>query len=156
MSGPLLKLANGPSLHPTVVARWGAFDDEQKAAMVAITAAAFALGALYVRLDHLLDPAVRIRAGSRVGKIVETFKLALLFGACTQVVQTDVPSAQPKRLTWRYWCSPSPTRRRERRTAASLNGPALVLTFPLGSRRHGAPAASSASRDRRRCEHDGF
>ena len=70
-----------------------AFNDEQKAAMVTIAASAFALDALYVKLNDLLDPASRSPAKeNRIGQIVETFKLALDLGKRTQEFQASVPA----------------------------------------------------------------
>jgi hypothetical protein len=56
---------------------WGvAFDDELKAAMVAIAASAFAIDAMHRTLDDMLAPTDRSRAKGE-GRIVETFKIAL-------------------------------------------------------------------------------
>jgi hypothetical protein len=58
-----------------------AFDEELQATMVVVAAAAFAIDALYVKVDELLGPAERSSAkSSRAGRIVETFKLALDLG----------------------------------------------------------------------------
>ena len=59
-----------------------ALDDELQAAMVVVAAAAFALDALYVKVDELLDPAERSQAkSSRAGRIAETFKAAFDLGS---------------------------------------------------------------------------
>jgi hypothetical protein len=53
-----------------------AFDDELQATMVVVAATAFAIDALYVKVDELLDEAARSRAERLTGRIVETFKTA--------------------------------------------------------------------------------
>lgn len=69
-----------------------AFDDELRATMVVVAAAAFAIDALYVKLEELLDPAQRTRARSnRVGRIVETLKVALKLGKRTARWQRVIP-----------------------------------------------------------------
>jgi len=71
-----------------------AFDDELRAAMVAIAAAAFAIDALYEKINALLDPELRPHfsdAVKRSGRIVETLKAALDLGKRAQVWQTEIP-----------------------------------------------------------------
>jgi hypothetical protein len=56
-----------------------AFDDELRAAMVVVAAAAFAIDALYDKVNSMLDPNVRppfSEDSKRSGRIVETFKVA--------------------------------------------------------------------------------
>jgi hypothetical protein len=60
-----------------------AFDEETQAKMVVIAAAAFAIDALYVKLDDMLAPGDRCVAGNRVGRIVETLKTSLDLGRRT-------------------------------------------------------------------------
>jgi hypothetical protein len=69
-----------------------AFDDELKAAMVAIAASAFAIDAMYTKLSDMLDPADRARASDRVGYIVETFKVALDLGKRGLERQSSIPA----------------------------------------------------------------
>src|SRR4051794_30045741 len=55
-----------------------AFDDELKAAMVAIAASSFAIDAMYTTLWDMLDSAARptfAQGVKRPGRIVETFKV---------------------------------------------------------------------------------
>jgi hypothetical protein len=71
-----------------------AFDDELRAAMVAIAAAAFAIDALYEKIDAMLEQEVRPRFGDgvrRSGRIVETFKVALDLGRRAHAWQTEIP-----------------------------------------------------------------
>jgi hypothetical protein len=68
-----------------------AFDDELKAAMVAIAASAFAIDAMYTKLSDMLDPADRPRASDRVGFIVETLKAALELGKRGHAWQSSIP-----------------------------------------------------------------
>jgi hypothetical protein len=68
-----------------------AFDDELQATMVVVAAAAFAIDALYVKVDELLPEEARCRAGSRVGRIVETFKTACDLGKRTAKWQESIP-----------------------------------------------------------------
>ena len=68
-----------------------AFDDELQAAMVVVAAAAFAIDALYVKLDDLLDPSIRASGDTRVGRIVRTFEVALELGRRTQTWQAEIP-----------------------------------------------------------------
>jgi hypothetical protein len=68
-----------------------AFDDELQATMVVVAAAAFAIDALYVKLNDMLDPEERRQATSRVGTIVETLKSALELGPRTQQWQQSIP-----------------------------------------------------------------
>lgn len=68
-----------------------AFDDELQATMVVVAAAAFAIDALYVKLDELLDPQERTQArSSRIGCIVEKLKTALELGSRTQEWQRSI------------------------------------------------------------------
>jgi hypothetical protein len=68
-----------------------AFDDELQATMVVVAAAAFAIDALYVKLEELLDPSDRTpTTSSRVGRIIETFKIALDLGRRTQEWQRSI------------------------------------------------------------------
>jgi hypothetical protein len=67
-----------------------AFDDELKAAMVAIAASAFAIDAMYTKLNDMLNPADRVRAGDRIGRIVETLKIALALGKRGQAWQKSI------------------------------------------------------------------
>jgi hypothetical protein len=60
-----------------------AFDDETQATMVVIAAAAFAIDALYVKLDDMLDLGDRSLAKKRLGRIVETLKTSLDLGSRT-------------------------------------------------------------------------
>lgn len=70
-----------------------ALDDELQAAMVVVAAAAFALDALYVKVDELLDPAERSQAkSSRAGRIAETFKAAFDLGSLGGKWQTEIPA----------------------------------------------------------------
>lgn len=68
-----------------------AFGDELEATMVVVAAAAFAIDALYVKVDELLDPTERTRARGRVGRIVETFKIALTLGKRGARWQESIP-----------------------------------------------------------------
>lgn len=71
-----------------------AFDDELRAAMVAIAAAAFAIDALYATVNDMLDAAQRptfARGVKRPGRIVETLKRALELGKLGAEWQTKVP-----------------------------------------------------------------
>jgi hypothetical protein len=69
-----------------------AFDDELQATMVVVAASAFAIDALYVKLNELLDPPERTEAkGTRVGRIVETLKIALDLGKRTGEWQRSIP-----------------------------------------------------------------
>jgi hypothetical protein len=68
-----------------------AFDEELQATMVVIAAAAFAIDALYVKLNDLLDPKERRQANTRAGSIVETLKSALEVGDRTQKWQQSIP-----------------------------------------------------------------
>jgi hypothetical protein len=71
-----------------------AFDDELRAAMVAIAAAAFAIDALYVKVSGMLAPAEHPRFDEgvkRAGRIVETLKVALELGARAQHWQRAIP-----------------------------------------------------------------
>jgi hypothetical protein len=69
-----------------------AFDDELKATMVVVAAAAFAIDALYVKVNDLLDPQKRTRAkSSRAARIVETLKAALELGDRAQEWQRSIP-----------------------------------------------------------------
>ena len=74
-----------------------AFDDELRSTMVVIAAAAFAIDALYVRVDELLEPEYRNRAERRVGRIIETLKVALDLGPRTQRWQTEIGDLFDKR-----------------------------------------------------------
>jgi hypothetical protein len=67
-----------------------AFDDELRAAMVTVTAAAFAIDALYHTIDDLLTEAERSRAKRDVGRIVETFKNTLELGGRGQAWQASI------------------------------------------------------------------
>jgi hypothetical protein len=69
-----------------------AFDDELQATMVVVAAAAFAIDALYVKVDELFDPVVRSRAKGRVGRIVETFKIAFELGKPGVEWQKSIPA----------------------------------------------------------------
>jgi hypothetical protein len=60
-----------------------AIDDETRATMIVIAATAFAIDALYAKLNELLDKADRIRCRTRVGTIVETLKRTLDLGPRT-------------------------------------------------------------------------
>ena len=69
-----------------------AFDDELQATMVVVAAAAFAIDALYVKMEDLLDPKERTQAkSSRAGRIVETFKIALTLGKRGAKWQQSIP-----------------------------------------------------------------
>lgn len=69
-----------------------AFDDELQATMVVVAAAAFSIDALYVKLNELLDPQERCQAKSRrVGRIVETLKIALELGKRSGKWQRSIP-----------------------------------------------------------------
>jgi hypothetical protein len=68
-----------------------AFDDETRATMVVVAAAAFAIDALYQKLDELLDESLRSRAERLSGRIVETFKTALDLGKRTAEWQSSIP-----------------------------------------------------------------
>jgi hypothetical protein len=68
-----------------------AFDDELQATMVVVAAAAFAIDALYVKLDDLLDEQERRQAKTRVGTMVETLKAALEVADRTQKWQQAIP-----------------------------------------------------------------
>lgn len=71
-----------------------AFDDALRAAMVAVAAAAFAIDALYEKVNAMLRSDVRPRFredAKRSGRIVETFKVALDLGKRAQTWQTEVP-----------------------------------------------------------------
>jgi hypothetical protein len=57
-----------------------AFDDEMQATMVVVAAAAFAINALYLKVDELLDEPKRSRAKRLTGRIIETFKTAFVLG----------------------------------------------------------------------------
>jgi hypothetical protein len=67
-----------------------AFDDEMQATMVVIAAAAFAIDALFVKLDGMLDPVDRCLAKKRVGRIVETLKTSLDLGSGTAQWQKSI------------------------------------------------------------------
>jgi hypothetical protein len=68
-----------------------AFDDETQATMVVIAAAAFAIDALYVKLDDMIDPGDRCLAGRRrVGRIIETLKTSLDLGTRTVKWQKSI------------------------------------------------------------------
>jgi hypothetical protein len=69
-----------------------AFEEELKAAMVAVAAAAFAIDAMYVKVHDLLEPAERAVASNRVGFIVRTFEVALALGGRTQPWQRRIPA----------------------------------------------------------------
>ena len=69
-----------------------AFDDELRAATVAIAACAFAIDAMYTKLSDMLDPSDRARASDRVGYIVETFKIALDLGKRGIKWQSSIPA----------------------------------------------------------------
>ena len=68
-----------------------AFDDELQATMVVVAATAFAINALYVKVDELLDEAVRSRAKGLTGRILETFKNALDLGKRGAEWQKSIP-----------------------------------------------------------------
>jgi hypothetical protein len=68
-----------------------AFDDETRATMVVVAAAAFAIDALYQKLDELLDESLRSHAERLSGRIVETFKTALDLGKRTAEWQSSIP-----------------------------------------------------------------
>jgi hypothetical protein len=69
-----------------------AFDEELQATMVVVAACAFAIDALYEKINELLDPAERSTAkSSRPGRIAETFKLALDLGKRGQELQESIP-----------------------------------------------------------------
>jgi hypothetical protein len=70
-----------------------AFDHETRAAMVAVAAVAFALDALYDKVNAMLDPTARPKfndAVKRSGRIVETLKVALDVGERFQAWQTQI------------------------------------------------------------------
>lgn len=72
-----------------------AFDDELKAAMVAIAASAFAIDAMYSTLWDMLDASARPTFGEgvkRPGRIVETFKVALELGKRGHEWQSSIPA----------------------------------------------------------------
>jgi hypothetical protein len=72
-----------------------AFDDELKAAMVAIAACAFAIDAMYTQLSDMLEPSQRRtfrESVKRPGRIVETFKAALELGKRGLEWQTSIPA----------------------------------------------------------------
>ena len=76
-----------------------AFDDELRAGMVVVAASAFAIDALYEKINSLLEPAARPSfspGGKRPGRIVETFKAALELRKRAPAWQTEIP-----RLGWR-------------------------------------------------------
>ena len=68
-----------------------AFDDETRATMVVVAAAAFAIDALYQKLDELLDESLRSRTDRLSGRIVETFKTALDLAKRTAEWQSSIP-----------------------------------------------------------------
>lgn len=68
-----------------------AFDDELQATMVVVASAAFALDALYVKLNDMLAREERCHAKRRVGRIIETFKAALDLGKRTAEWQKSIP-----------------------------------------------------------------
>jgi hypothetical protein len=67
-----------------------AFDQEMQAAMVVVAAAAFAIDALYVKVNEMLDPAARSYAKGRIARIVETFKTAFELNKRTAKWQNDI------------------------------------------------------------------
>ena len=72
-----------------------AFDDELKAAMVAIAACAFAIDAMYTKLYDMLEPSARPTFSDdakRPGRIVETLKLALDVGKRGLEWQNTIPA----------------------------------------------------------------
>jgi hypothetical protein len=68
-----------------------AFDDELQATMVVVAATAFAIDALYVKVDELLDEPARSRAERLTGRIVETFKTAFALGRRGAEWQKSIP-----------------------------------------------------------------
>jgi hypothetical protein len=70
--------------------RGDAFDAELRGTMVAVAAAAFAVDALHLTINDLLEEGLRSSAGGD-GRIVETLKIALELGPRTQDWQRRVP-----------------------------------------------------------------
>jgi hypothetical protein len=71
-----------------------AFDDELRAAMVAVAAAAFAIDALYEKVTAMLESSARpcfSQGAKRPGRIVETFKVALDLGKRAAAWQSEIP-----------------------------------------------------------------
>lgn len=72
-------------------ARGDAIDEEMRSSIVAIAAAAFAIDAMFVKLEDLLEPGERLQVDGRVDRIVETLKVALRLGSRTQQWQSAIP-----------------------------------------------------------------
>jgi hypothetical protein len=79
--------------------RGDAFDAELRGTMVAVAASAFAVDALHLTINDLLERGLRSSAGGD-GRIVETLKIALDLGPRTQDWQRRVPELFERRGSW--------------------------------------------------------
>ena len=99
-----------------------------RATMVVVAAAAFAIDALYVKLEELLEPEHRTRASTRVGRIVETLKIrAQARQAKCEMAEVDPRTLRPTGRTRPFSRRGSPVAAASDRQVACLEREQLLL-----------------------------